>query len=195
MVNSRARQNYILAEVQTATPQKLQLLLVEAAIKNVHRTKTAWEQEKFDVGFETLSKAQDIIAEILSSLDKKNSPELAGKIASIYVFIFRCMSEAGMTHNPAKLDDALRILNSERETWRLVCEKFGSSIETVTTTTAAVGGIASSAGKSVTTQSGVLSLSSQSSVLVPQNDTPKKSIIKTSTYKAPNAGTGKSWDV
>ncbi|MCL2005571.1 MAG: flagellar export chaperone FliS [Planctomycetaceae bacterium] len=129
MQNLAARQNYLQAEVHTATPQKLQLMLVEAAIKNIHRTKKAWEEERFEAGFESLSLAQDIVAEILSSVDKEGNPELAGKIASIYVFIFRCLAEGGMTHDPKKLDDALRVLNSERETWRLVCEKFGTSLD------------------------------------------------------------------
>ena len=122
-----ARQNYLQAEVQTATPQKVRLMLIEATMKNIHRTKKAWEEERFEAGFESLALAQDIVAELLSSLDKENNPDLAGKIASIYVFIFRCLSEGGMTHDPQKLDDALRVLASERETWRMVCEKFGSS--------------------------------------------------------------------
>ena len=128
MQNLAARQNYLQAEVHTATPQKLQLMLVEAAIKNIHRTKKAWEEERFEAGFESLSLAQDIVAEILSSVDKEGNPDLAGKIASIYVFIFRCLAEGGMTHDQSKLDDALRVLTSERETWRLVCEKFGTSL-------------------------------------------------------------------
>jgi len=128
MQNLASRQNYLLAEVHTATPQKLQLMLVEAAIKNIHRTKRHWEEEKFEAGFESLSLAQEIITEILSSVDKEGNPELASKIASIYIFIFRCLAESGMTHDPLKLDDALRVLNSERETWRLVCEKFGTSL-------------------------------------------------------------------
>ena len=128
MQNLAARQNYLQAEVHTATPQKLQLMLVEAAIKNIHRTKKAWQEERFEAGFESLALAQDIIAEILSSVDKEGNPDLAGKIASIYVFVFRCLAEGGMTHDTQKLDDALRILDSEKETWRLVCEKFGTTL-------------------------------------------------------------------
>lgn len=127
MQQYQARQNYIQAEVHTATPQKLQLLLVEAAIKNIHRTKQAWKNGKFEDGFETLARAQDIVAEILSSLDIEGNPDIAKKLAAIYVFIFRRLAEGGMAHQEEKLDDALRVLESERETWRLVCEKFGSS--------------------------------------------------------------------
>ncbi|HBT77045.1 MAG TPA: flagellar export chaperone FliS, partial [Planctomycetaceae bacterium] len=127
MQQNTPRQNYIQAEVATATPQKLQLLLIEAAMKNIYRTKMLWKECKFDIAFDSLVKAQDIVAEILCSFDKENFPDLAKKLASIYVFIFRRLAEAGMSHDEGKLDDALRVLTSERETWQLVCEKFGSS--------------------------------------------------------------------
>ncbi|MDR2172167.1 MAG: flagellar export chaperone FliS [Planctomycetaceae bacterium] len=122
-----ARNNYLQAEVSTATPQKLQLLLVEAAIKNIHRTKQAWHDARYDVGIEALTVAQDIISEILCSLDMEGNPAIAKQLASIYLFIFRRLAEGGMWHDETKLDDALRVLNSERETWRQVCDKFGSS--------------------------------------------------------------------
>ena len=129
MQQNTPRQNYIQAEVYTATPQKLQLLLVEAAIKNVYRTQMLWKEQKYDAAFDTLTRAQDIVAEILCSLDMEGNPDIAKKLASVYLFIFRRLTEGGMAHDPAKLDDALRILNSERETWRLVCEKFGSTLQ------------------------------------------------------------------
>lgn len=199
----QSRQNYLQAEVQTAAPQKLQLMLVEAAIKNVLRTKKAWEEEKFDAGFETLSRAQDIVAEILSCVDKKGNPELAGKIASIYVFIFRCLAEGGMTHDPQKLDDALRILNSERETWRQVCEKFGSSGIIAAgkggTASGTSSGVLSSGTAAGTASSDRLDLSSDSSAKVPLPA--KQSGIMTASFDRPAKPgsapqpTGKSWDV
>lgn len=124
-----AQQNYLLAEVSTATPQKLQLLLVEAAIKNIYRTKQAWKEQKFDAAIESLARAQDIVAEILCSLDVEGNPDIAKKLASIYLFIFRRLAESGMSSDEEKLEDALRVLNAERETWRQVCEKFGSTVK------------------------------------------------------------------
>jgi len=144
MSQQTVRQNYIQADVFSATPQKLQLLLVEAAIKNVLKTKKHWEEENISDGFETITLAQDIVAEILCSLDVENSPELAKKLASIYVFIFRRLTEAGMHQDQEKLNDAYRVLCSERETWRQVCEKFGS-----TKTDGAVSSVGQSAQKTV----------------------------------------------
>jgi flagellar protein FliS len=171
-----AKQNYLQAEVHTATPQKLQLMLVEAAIKNIHRTKKAWEEEKFEAGLDSLSLAQDIIAAILSSLDREGSPDLAGKIASIYVFVLRCLAEGGMTHDPVKLDDALRVLSSERETWKQVCEKFGSAIVNPDSSGAGSGSSVSSSAR--------LDLSADSSAKVLTS--PKSSGISTATFAKPS---------
>lgn len=189
-----ARQNYLQAEVHTATPQKLQLMLVEAAIKNIHRTKKAWDEDKFEAGFDSLALAQDIVAEILSSLDKEGNPELAGKIASIYVFIFRRLAEGGMTHDTVKLDDALRVLNSERETWRQVCEKFGSAVSEAGSSSAVTMGASSR-----------LDLSTDSSAKIAAVP-PKSSGISTSSFAKPvppkpapgkdsATSSGVSWDV
>ena len=180
-----ARQNYLQAEVQTATPQKVRLMLIEATMKNIHRTKKAWEEERFEAGFDSLALAQDIVAELLSSLDKENNPDLASKIASIYVFIFRCLSEGGMTHDPQKLDDALRVLTSERETWRMVCEKFGSSQD---------GG-----GSGGTSTKLDLSTDSSSKILVSPPKSP--SGISTASFGKPKkdggsgTGSGVNWEV
>ncbi len=142
MSQKSVRQNYIQADVFSATPQKLQLLLVEAAIKNVLKTKKFWEEGNISDGFETITRAQDIVAEILCSLDIEKTPDIARKLASIYVFIFRRLTEAGMRPDQEKLNDAYRVLCSERETWRLVCEKFGS-----TKTDGAVSSVGQSAQK------------------------------------------------
>ncbi len=142
MSQQSVRQNYIQADVFSATPQKLQLLLVEAAIKNVLKTKKFWEEGNISDGFETITRAQDIVAEILCSLDIEKTPDIARKLASIYVFIFRRLTEAGMKQDQEKLNDAYRVLCSERETWRLVCEKFGS-----TKTDGAVSSVGQSAQK------------------------------------------------
>ena len=135
MQQKNARKSYIEQEVYTATPQKLQLLLVEAAIKNINLTKKLWQEERFEEALEPHSKAQSIIAEILCSLDQKGAPEIAQSLASIYVFIFRRIAEASFDQNLQYLDDAVKVLSAERQTWKEVCEKFGSTRDTADTGT------------------------------------------------------------
>lgn len=121
------RQSYVQGDIYSATPQKIQLLLVEAAIKNINRCKLFWQDSKFEEALEASHRAQDIVAEMLCALDIQNAPDIAKPLASIYLFIFRRVAESGMLYSEEKLNDALRVLESERETWRLACEKFGST--------------------------------------------------------------------
>ncbi len=127
-MQTSARSNYLETEVYTATPQKLQLMLVEAAIRNVNKAKRFWEEEEVDAAFEAMVRAQDIIAEILSSLDLEGVPEIAKRLASVYIFIFRQLAEANMLRDVSKADEALKVLETERANWKVVCEKFGSTL-------------------------------------------------------------------
>ena len=121
----KAQKTYIESEVVTATPQKIQLLLIEAAIKNIHRAKRFWETDDREGAFQCLTRVQDIVTEILCSLDMKNSPEIAQSLAAIYVFVFRKIVATRGPEDMAELDDALKVLMVERQSWKEICEKFG----------------------------------------------------------------------
>jgi len=124
------QKTYIEREVATATPQKIQLLLIEAAIKNIHRVKRFWETDDTEGAFQSLTRIQDIVTEILSSLDMKGSPEIAQSLAAIYVFIFRKVVAVRGPEDMDSLDDALKVLMAERQSWKEICEKFGVKSET-----------------------------------------------------------------
>lgn len=121
-----ARDQYLVAEVMTATPQKLQLMLVEAAIRFAGRARQLWSERKDEEATDALIRAQDIIGQMLASLDRESALPVVRKVAAVYLFVFRCLMEANCQRDERKLDDALKVLEEERETWRQVCEKFGS---------------------------------------------------------------------
>jgi len=129
-MNPSARENYLETEVLTATPQKLQLMLIDAAIRSAERARQQWKEGADDHACESLIRAQEIVSEILGGLNQEEAPELSRKLASVYLFIFRSLMEANYRHDKQKLDDALRVLHVERETWRQVCEKNDVKAET-----------------------------------------------------------------
>ncbi len=49
--------------------------------------------------------------------------ELTDRVAAVYAFIFRRLVEAGYRRDEAKLADAIRLLEIERETWQRVCQQ------------------------------------------------------------------------
>lgn len=118
--------NYLEAEILTATPQRLHLLLIEGAIRNVERTRVAWQEKNWDTGCETLIRSQQIVSEILSGLNPEVDGDLTKRVASLYLWIYRTLVEAGPTRDESKLAEVIRVLEIERATWRELCEKLGN---------------------------------------------------------------------
>ena len=125
-MSSKATDEYLATQVTTATPQKLQLLLIEGATRFTTQAKQLIEQGNLEAGADALVRAREIVAELLASAAGGES-EIGRRLSGVYLFLFRSLSEA---HNEAdldKLDEVLRVLEIERETWRMVCERFGAT--------------------------------------------------------------------
>ncbi len=122
-----APQSYLVTEVMTAAPQKLQLMLIEAAIRAAQRARQHWQAQEDLQASECLIRAQEIVGEILSALNYEVKSELVKKVAGVYLFLNRTLLDASLTRDINKLDEALRVLSVERETWRQVCEKLAGS--------------------------------------------------------------------
>jgi len=125
-----ARENYLATEVLTAPPQKLQLMLIEAAIRFVERARQHWRAGQTEQGFEAVAGAEDILGEMMAGLNRDIDGDLVGKTASVYLFVFRSLMEANFRKDEGKLDDALRVLEVERDTWRQVCARLGPTAAT-----------------------------------------------------------------
>jgi flagellar biosynthetic protein FliS len=102
-------------------------MLIQAAIRSVEKTRLYWHEGQTDEGFESLLHAQEIVTELLNGINPEVKDEITQKVAGIYLFIFRCLIEANFEHEEKKLDDAVRVLREEQETWQKVCEQLGDS--------------------------------------------------------------------
>ena len=120
-------QNYLKTRVFTATPEQLQLMLYDGAIRFGEQARVVLEQGKFDQSFELLSKTQKIIAELTASLKHDVSPDLCGRLAALYNFVYRKLIEANIEHKVSSLDEALEILRYQRETWAMLLEQLGKT--------------------------------------------------------------------
>jgi flagellar protein FliS len=123
-VQPSTRNHYLETEVMTASPQKLQCMLIEAAIRNLQRAKHFRGEGDHEQACEAMIRAQEIITQILSGLNHEIGGDLTRKVASIYMFLFRTINEAQRSEDDVKIDECLGVLEIERDTWRLLCEKL-----------------------------------------------------------------------
>jgi len=116
--------NYLETEVMTASPQKLQFMLLDAAVRSLQRGKHLWSAGQDDVACEALIRAQEIVTQILTGLNREVDANLTSKVASIYLFVFRTINDAMLQRSEEKIDECIGVLEVERETWRLLCEQI-----------------------------------------------------------------------
>jgi flagellar protein FliS len=110
--------------VLTATAEQLQLMLYDGAIRFALQGRDALEARDFETSFEKLSRAQAIVIEMESGLRREVNPELCDRMAAIYGFLYRKLVEASVNKDATAVDDALKILRMERETWVMLIEKI-----------------------------------------------------------------------
>jgi len=126
-MNGNPAQNYLRTKVLTATPEQLQLMLYDGAIRFGEQARAALDDKKFEQSFELLSKAQRIIVELQCTLKHDVSPDLCGKLAALYNFVYRKLVDANIQHVVEPLDEALGILRYQRETWSMLLQQLAQS--------------------------------------------------------------------
>lgn len=129
MTYQRASEKYFESQVYTASPQRLRLMLIDGALQYARRASQHWQAGRIYEGGEAIVGCQRIVTELLRTLKPEIAPELVANVSALYNFVFKSLIEAGLKRDQAKLNDAIAILEIERETWRQVCEQLGSSLE------------------------------------------------------------------
>ncbi len=119
-----AADRYLENEVLTAPPEKLHLMLIQGAIRFIRQAQQHWEAERAEAATECLIRAQEIVGEMLASLKPEENKSLVSKVAGVYMFVFRSLIDAQLTSNAKALEDALRVLQIEEETWQQVCKQL-----------------------------------------------------------------------
>lgn len=123
-MTSSTQAEYLRSAVLTATPEQLQMMLYDGAIRFATQAREALEHRRFDQSCELLLKAQRIVLELENGLRPEVAPSLCKQLGSLYRFIYRRLVDANTQQNVEAIDDALRILKHQRETWELVIQKL-----------------------------------------------------------------------
>ncbi len=136
--NPQAAQQYLRTRVLTATPEQLQLMLYDGAVRFCEQAKAGLEKKNFEQLCTGVTKAQNIISELLWSMKTDLQPELCSKLSAIYRYVYNRLIEAGMDHNMASLDESIELLKFQRETWAMVLGQIGKEKAGATARTMAI---------------------------------------------------------
>src|SRR5437660_4859242 len=94
--NSQAAQQYLRTQVLTATPEQLQLMLYDGALRFAEQAKAALRQKNYEESHNLITRVEKIVNELASTLKHDVAPELCGKLAALYNYAYRQLFEANV---------------------------------------------------------------------------------------------------
>jgi flagellar protein FliS len=118
---------YLRDAVMTATPEQLQLMLYDGCIRYALQARDAVERRDYETSCDKLIRAQHIILEMQNGLNHEVNPKLCERVAAIYGFIYHKLIDASVQRDAQAIDDALKVLRIERETWQILVDKVNKA--------------------------------------------------------------------
>ncbi|MBO9666600.1 MAG: flagellar export chaperone FliS [Bdellovibrio sp.] len=123
-MNKNAYQKYKTTSVQSASREKILLMLYEGAIKFTKLAIKAIEEKKIADRGMNIGRAFDIIMELNNTLDHKVGGEIASQLEQLYMFMMEQYTQANIKGDAAPLHANLKLLNTLYDGWVQAVEKI-----------------------------------------------------------------------
>lgn len=104
--------------VETASPEKLLILLYDGAIQFLNKAKLAIENGEVEQIHNNLVGCQNIILEFMNTLDMKQGGDLARNLYNLYEYYYNTLVTANLQKDMKLVDEVLRHLIKLRATWQ-----------------------------------------------------------------------------
>lgn len=115
MALSTAYTAYRNTSVQTASPDRLLIMLYDGLIRFIEQSKTAIQSGSMQEAHINSKKAQDIVIELRSTL--KMEYEISHALASLYDWFLKQLIESNVNKSAEPLDNILPRIRELREAW------------------------------------------------------------------------------
>ncbi|OFZ17859.1 MAG: flagellar export chaperone FliS [Bdellovibrionales bacterium RBG_16_40_8] len=121
---NEAYKKYKVNSVQTASREKILLMLYEAAIKFTKKAIVACEEKNISDRGYNIGRAFDIVNELNNSLNHKINQDLCKNLEQLYMFITDQFVQANVSGKTEHLKNALRILETLNGGWMQAVEQI-----------------------------------------------------------------------
>ena len=117
-------QQYKNTQIETASQEKLLLMLYDGAIRFTKRAIKGIEEENYELKNNALNRVQAILSEFQATLDHEQDPELTANLDALYDYMNRRLIEGNVENNTEPIEEVLDMLQELRETWQQAANKL-----------------------------------------------------------------------
>ncbi|GAB4072943.1 flagellar export chaperone FliS [Barrientosiimonas marina] len=121
MPKQKPYQTYQNNAVNTASSGELTLMLYNGCIKFIKQAEKHMEQNNIEAKNTSIQKAQNIIRELMVTLDPNVT--LSQQFMPLYEYILHQLKEGNIQNDPAYLEEALAYVKDFRDTWKQVIKQ------------------------------------------------------------------------
>jgi flagellar protein FliS len=111
---------YKQSSVLTASPAQLVVMLYDGARRFLHQAAAALRDGRQGTADERLRRAEDIISELLATLDHERGGEISSRLQGLYTFMLAELNRARLERSADRVDWTREQLTELREAWAQV---------------------------------------------------------------------------
>lgn len=115
--NSQQVDSYKLAHIETATPERLLVMLYDGTIKYLNLSLQSIDAKDIEGTHRNVLKAEAIILELMNVLDMEVGGEVASNLYNLYDYMYRQLVKANIAHDPEPVREVIKLLEPLRSAW------------------------------------------------------------------------------
>ncbi|MBN2079174.1 MAG: flagellar export chaperone FliS [Spirochaetes bacterium] len=121
---------YKKTQIATANQGKLIVMLYDGAIKFLNIAVENMNPRTYDIANVNIIKAQDIITELLLSLNMRDGGEISQNLFNLYLYFKKTLLEANIKKDAAIVESVIRLLKDLRDAWDKISAQETASDKT-----------------------------------------------------------------
>ena len=131
MMRASGYDAYQRMQAETSTPGQLIALLYDAMVRSLDRAQTGLEQRDLETAHAPLLRAQDIVLELIASLNVEEGGEagvMARQLAPLYEYMYRRLLEASIHKDVSAVEEVRRLILPVRDAWSNALEQVSRQV-------------------------------------------------------------------
>ena len=122
---------YQRTEVETATPEKILILLYDGAIQFLNKAIISLDEKNIQEIHNNIVGAEHILLEFMNTLDFEQGGDFAVRLNALYQYLYNRLVEANMKKDKEIIKEVLEFLVDLRATWKQAINMTKAEAQTV----------------------------------------------------------------
>ena len=121
-------QSYRKTNITTSDPVRLVIMCYEVAIDSLRLAKEKIKEKDYEKKAKAIIRAQDVIDELLCSLDLEKGDAIASNLSSLYNYMLRRILHGDVNRDMGAIDEVIGMLSELLSAWQEVVSKPASHV-------------------------------------------------------------------